>query len=161
MSALLPILLAATAALGPSQAPPCPEQRPLTVTTLCLVNHVRAAHGVPRLRLDPRLERVARRHSRDMVRNRYFSHTSPDGRSSSDRIAASGWLRGRKHWAVGENIAWRSGAARPSAIVGDWLNSPPHRRIMLSRRYRVAGIGIAARTPSARPGATYTADFGS
>jgi uncharacterized protein YkwD len=160
MPALLLSLLAATAALAPSPAP-CPERQPLTVTTLCLVNQVREAHGLPRLRLDPRLARVARRHSREMVRKRYFSHTSPDGRSSSDRIAASEWMRGRKRWAVGETLAWHIAPALPSATVEDWLNSPSHRRILLSRRYHVVGIGIADRTPSGGPGTTYTADFGS
>jgi uncharacterized protein YkwD len=132
----------------------------VSVTTLCVVNEVRQAHGVPRLRPDRRLARVARKHSRDMVRNHYFSHTSPDGRSSSDRIAASGWMRGRKRWAVGENLAWHSAPAPPSASVEDWLNSPSHRRILLSRRYRVVGIGVASRTPSGDAGTTYTADFG-
>ena len=153
MPALLPLLVAATVALGPSSSP--------AATTLDLVNQVREAHGVPHVRLDPRLARVARRHSRDMVRNRYFSHTSPDGSSSSDRIAASGWMRGRERWAVGEDLAWRVGTVRPSEIVEDWLNSPSHRRVLLRRRYHVVGIGIAAGTPSGDSGRTYTADFGS
>ena len=161
MSTLLPLLLAVTAAWSPSQAPSCPQTRPLTVTTLCLINEVRAADGAPRLRLDPRLSRVARRHSRDMVRNHYFSHTSPAGLSSSDRIARSGWMRGRRRWAVGENLAWRAGARRPRAIVRAWLRSRPHRKVMLSRRSRVVGIGIVASTPAAARGTTYTADFGS
>jgi uncharacterized protein YkwD len=42
-----------------------------------------------------------------------------------------------------------------------WLRSPAHRRVLLDRRFRVAGIGIARGTPFATPGATYTADFGS
>jgi uncharacterized protein YkwD len=149
MSALLPLLLAATAAWGPSQLGTCPRTQPLTVTTLCLINEVRAADGTPRLRLDPRLSRVARRHSGDMVRHHYFSHTDSAGQSSSDRIAASGWMRG--------------GAAvrRARAIVQAWFRSAPHRRVMLGRRYRVVGIGIVAGTPAGARGTTYTADFGS
>ncbi len=161
MSALLPLLLAATAAWGPSQVGTCPRTQPLTVTTLCLINEVRAADGAPRLRLDPRLSRVARRHSGDMVRHHYFGHTDLAGRSSSDRIAASGWMRGRKRWAVGENLAWRSGPARPRAVVKAWIHSAPHRRVMLRRRYRVVGIGIVAGTPAGARGTTYSAEFGS
>jgi uncharacterized protein YkwD len=161
MSTLLPVLLAATAAWGPAQVPNCPQARPITVSTLCLINGVRTAHSVPRLRLDPRLSRVARRHSRDMVRNHYFSHTSRIGLSSSERIARSGWMRGRKRWAVGENLAWRSGRTRPRAMVRAWLRSARHRRVMLSRRYHVVGIGIVAGTPAGARGTTYTADFGS
>ena len=161
MSTLLPLIVAVTAAWSPSQAATCPQTRPLTVTTLCLINEVRAADGAPRLRLDPRLSRVARRHSRDMVRNHYFSHTSPAGLSSSDRIARSSWMRGRRRWAVGENLAWRAGAPRPRAIVRAWLRSRPHRKVMLSRRYHVVGVGIVAGTPAGGRGTTYTADFGS
>jgi uncharacterized protein YkwD len=68
MPALLPLLVALTAAWNPSHGPACPRPQPLSVTTLCLVNEVREAAGVPRLHLDRRLSRVAARHSGDMVR---------------------------------------------------------------------------------------------
>src|SRR4030088_2376184 len=38
------------------------------------VNQTRAAHGLRPVRLDPTLERAARAHSADMVRNSYFAH---------------------------------------------------------------------------------------
>jgi len=165
---LLPVLLTAAAALGaePAQASLCPQAerfRPLTVTTLCLINDVRARHGLRALRPDSRLERAARRHSRDMVARRYFAHTSPSGLTPRVRIRASGWMRGRPAWTIGETLAWRSGAATPGRIVRMWLASPGHRRVLLDGRYRAAGIGIADGTPyrGARGGATYTADFGS
>jgi uncharacterized protein YkwD len=161
MTPLLTLLLALTAAWSPSHEAACPRPRPLTVTTLCLVNEVREAAGAPRLRLDPRLSRAAARHSRDMVRKHYFSHSSPAGLSPSDRIARSGWMSGRTRWAVGEVLAWRVGRARPDAVVRAWLRSPPHRHVLLNRRYRVVGIGIAGGTPAGGRGRTYTADFGS
>lgn len=110
MSSLLPLILAATVAWSPSQGATCPQTRQLTVTTLCLINQVRADDGAPRLRLDPRLSRVAR--------HRYFSHTSRAGLSSSERIARSGWMRGRRRWAIGENLAWRQRPAGTPAGVG-------------------------------------------
>jgi uncharacterized protein YkwD len=157
----LSALLALTPAWGSSPPPTCPATRPLTVTTLCLINELRAAAGAPRLRLDPRLSRAARRHADDMVRKHYFSHTSPAGLAVSDRIARAGWMRGRKRWAVGETLAWWTGPARPGTIVRAWVRSPAHRKVMLRRRYHVVGIGIATGTPAAGPGRTYTADFGS
>jgi uncharacterized protein YkwD len=164
MPSVLPILLTATAAWAPgpaaAEAPACPAARPLTVTTLCLINHARAQQGAPRLRVDPRLRRAARRHSLDMVAHRYFSHTSRSGLSSSGRIARTGWMRGRR-WIVGENLAWRREPAGARSVVPAWLRSPEHRRVLLDRRFRVAGIGIARGTPFATPGATYTVDFGS
>ena len=158
---MLPLLVALTASWGASQPPACPDTGPLTVTTLCLINELRSAVGAPRLRLDPRLSRVARRHADDMVRNHYFSHTSPTGLTVSDRVARSGWMRGRRHWAVGETLAWWTRPARPETIVRAWLRSHAHRTVMLRRRYRVVGIGIAPGTPAGRPGRTYTANFGS
>jgi uncharacterized protein YkwD len=128
------------------------------------LNAARAEHGAPPLRADRRLALAARRHARDMVAHHFFSHESPSGERPSSRIARTGWLHGRRHWRLGENLAWGRGClGRPGAIVTGWLRSPAHRRIMLSRAYRVVGIGIAHGTPvghSAR-GRTYTADFGS
>ncbi len=157
MPAVLPILLAA----GALWTAPCPTAQPLTVTTLCLINHVRAEHGARELRLDPRLRRAAERHSRDMVAHRYFSHTSRSGLSSSGRIARTGWMRGRRRWTVGENLAWHNEPAGARWVVRAWLRSPEHRHVLLNRRYRVAGIGVSRGTPFATPGATFTADFGS
>ena len=157
MPAVLPILLTA----GALWTAPCPTPQPLPVATLCLINHVRAEHGAPELRLDPRLRRAAKRHARDMVAHRYFSHTSRSGLSSSGRIARTGWMRGRRRWITGENLAWHSEPAGARWVVRAWLRSPEHRHVLLNRRYRVAGIGVSRGTPFATPGATFTADFGS
>ena len=162
LAAVLAVAAAAGAA-DPASASVCSVDRaqPLTVTTLCLINDARARHAAPRLRIDPRLERAARRHARDMVVRRYFSHTSPQGLSSSARIERTGWMRGRRRWTIGENIAWRTGAPDPRAIVRRWLRSRPHRHVLLDGRFRVVGIGIAEGTPFGGRGHTYTADFGS
>jgi len=129
-----------------------------------LLNAARARHGAQPLREDRRLDRAARAHSRDMVANRYFAHQSRSGGPPSRRIAHTGWMRGRRRWHVGENLAWGTRrSARPAAIVAAWLGSPDHRRIMLDPRYRVVGVGVERGTPFAEPGRgrTYTADFGS
>jgi Cysteine-rich secretory protein family len=165
---VLPLLLAggAMASAAPADAGPadaaCARARPI-VATLCLINRVRAERELHRLRFDPRLRRAALHHSRDMVAHHYFSHVSRSGRSPAGRIAKTGWLRGRARWTVGENLAWHIAPATPRSIVRAWLRSPPHRRILLARAFRVVGIGVARGTPlsSAHGGATYTADFGS
>ena len=130
---------------------------------LRLLNAARAHRGAPPLRADRRLARAAAAHSRDMVANRYFAHSSRTGERPSQRIARTGWMRGRRRWHVGENLAWGTlRRARPAAVVAAWLRSPPHRRIMLDRRYRVVGVGVVRGVPFAGPrhGRTYTADFG-
>ena len=162
---LLPILLAAalgcTALPDPAAARCCRDERAATFRAL---NAARARHGAPPLVLDERLERAARRHSREMVLRRYFAHASPGGGRFSARIAATGWMPRHGRWSVGETLAWGWGTcAGPWRVVAAWLRSPSHRRVVLSPRYRRVGIGIVRGTPVPGPegGLTYTADFGS
>lgn len=130
--------------------------------TLCLLNRVRAAHRLPPLRLNRTLSRVAARHSRDMVRRRYFAHASLDGRSPFARMLAAHYVPRNASWWLGENIGWGSGSlGQPIAMVRAWMHSPPHRANILSRHFRDIGIGIAAGAPVGGRGATYTTDFGS
>jgi uncharacterized protein YkwD len=151
----------AVAAAPASAASPCASSA--RATTLCLINAERSAHGVRPLRLDHRLTRAARRHSRDMVAHAYFSHESRSGAGFGARIARTGWMSGRSRWNVGENLAWGSGRrAGPRAIVAGWMRSAGHRHNLLQPRFRVIGIGIVAGAPTGNgSGSTYTTDFGS
>lgn len=131
--------------------------------TQCLLNQERAHHGLGALTLDRQLNRAALGHSREMVKKGYFAHDSLSGQSFTGRIADTGWMRGRRRWAVGENIAWGAGAlAIPRAIMNSWMNSPAHRHNILHGRYQAVGIGIKRGTPTTGPrnGITYTTDFG-
>jgi uncharacterized protein YkwD len=132
---------------------------------LRVLNAARSRRGVAPLASDRRLADAARRHSRDMVAHHYFSHDSRSGARFSARIARTGWMRGRRHWKVGETLAWGSAgrSAAPRSVVAAWLHSPAHRHVVLGREYRVVGIGIARGTPGSRRagGRTLTADFGS
>ena len=128
-----------------------PEQRVLE-----LINKQRARHGLKALKSDGSLITIARRHSKDMVHRNYFSHTSKSGTHPSDRIASAG---GRG--AIGEDLAWGSGSyASPSAIVKLWMNSPPHRRVLLAKDLKYVGIGRATgRFQGTSGAAVFTADF--
>jgi len=157
---LLPIVVAAVL----SCTAPAAWGRDDRGAALRSLNAARAHHGVAPLRLDVLLNRAARRHSREMVRRRFFAHESCGGARFSTRIAATGWMRRHRRWRVGETLAWGWGtSAAPAQIVAAWLRSPSHRRIALSPRYRRVGIGIVRGTPvaGAPAGLTYTADFGS
>ena len=138
-------------------------QAQLESATVCLLNNARQQHGLGRLRANGRLSTAAAAHSGDMVRKRYFSHTSRTGRDVVDRLRNSGYIPGATSWVVGENIAWGSGGrSTPRSIVSAWMNSPGHRQNILSRRFREIGIGVAFDTPtgSYSTGATYTTTFG-
>jgi uncharacterized protein YkwD len=130
---------------------------------VCLINRQRTRRGMARLRINPRLSRAARRHTRDMVRRRYFSHTSPRGVDMTARIRRTGYLNGPYRWSIAENIAWggrRLGS--PRAIVQAWMRSPGHRHNILNPAYREMGIGVVAAAPSRvhMASATYTTTFG-
>ena len=131
--------------------------------TACVMNAERRRHGLAALSLNQRLSKAARAHSRDMVERDYFAHTAPGGGTFVARIRRSGYLRATRRWRVGENIAWGVSASNsPRSIVQGWMDSPPHRKEILTRSYRDVGLGVAAGVPSSTggQGATYTADFG-
>jgi len=137
------------------------SKRVLVRATLCLLNGERARRHLDPLILNRRLSAAARGHSRAMVEQRFFSHTSLDGSSFVDRIRRSGYLEGARGWSVGENIAYGSGRlSTPRAIGRAWMNRPGHRANILSTSYQSIGIGIAGGTPGGDAGGTYTTDFG-
>src|SRR5690242_6073163 len=97
------------------------------------LNEVRAAHGLSPLRYDPRLQRAARAHSRDMLVTQIFQHGSFGARMH--RFDVKGTL-------TGENLAWGNGPfGTASGIVRAWLASPEHRANLLRPEYTRIGIG--------------------
>jgi uncharacterized protein YkwD len=129
---------------------------------LCLHNNVRAEHGLPALRENKRLRKAALKHSRDMVRDGFFEHTTPEGATMVDRILRARYVRGNEGWALGENLAWGTGAlGTPRGALEAWMSSPGHRANILKRSYRELGVGVVLGVPvSDAAGATYTVDFG-
>jgi uncharacterized protein YkwD len=104
---------------------------------LCLVNRTRAGAGLARWHGERHLARAASRHASDMARHHYFGHNSLNGKSPLARARAAGW-----HGGVGEVIAWGSGPfASPKATLKAWLDSPPHRAILLGGGHS-AGVGV-------------------
>jgi uncharacterized protein YkwD len=130
-------------------------------TVRCEINAIRAANGLQAMRTTNALRVAAQRHSKDMVRHHYFAHVSPSGQTVTDRVKRAGYLDGARRPQLGENIGWGSGSmATPAAIVQAWMNSPPHRAIILAPSFRDAGVGIASGAPQGGDGATYTLDVG-
>ncbi|MBB4661166.1 CAP domain-containing protein [Conexibacter arvalis] len=129
---------------------------------LCLVNRERTRSDLPPLRVNRCLERAAAGHARDMVRRRYFAHTSPDGRAFDARILATGYAPPPARWTLGENLAWGGDAAW---VVGAWMRSSGHRANMLRARFREIGVAAVPGAPVPRaadapPRATFAATFG-
>jgi uncharacterized protein YkwD len=134
-------------------------------SVVCLVNVERTSRGLPALRRDGDLAQAARGHAVDMARNNFFAHVAPDGDTLSDRLGKAGYGRPGDGWRAGEDLGWGTGErATPNAMVDAWLDSPGHRRILLSNSYREIGVGVSGGGPSESdselPGATYTMDLG-
>lgn len=115
-------------------SPTGPSDREV-ISFVKLMNAHRISLGLPALLWDRRLADVAQAHSRDMFDRHYFSHTSPDGRSTWDRLAA----RGVTYSQAGENIAWGQGTG--SAVLRAWLRSPGHRANIERGSYTRHGVG--------------------
>jgi uncharacterized protein YkwD len=131
--------------------------RKLRSALLCLVNRKRAANGLKKLKLDRKLQRAAGRHARDMVKHDYFAHQREGGPDLTERLDRIGW----SGTAWGENIAYGcASSSSPKATLRNWMNSPPHRDILLSGTYRRGGLGVGAEAPCGDGGATWVLDVG-
>ena len=108
------------------------------------INAVRAQHGLPGVTHRGLLARAAGRHATRLKRSGRLMHSST--RSLARRAGST----------VGEVVAWNSRRRAPAQwIVSGWMNSPPHRAVLLDRTYRTVGVGASR----GRRGLFVTADF--
>lgn len=168
--AVLAVALASVLATAPTAAPAqsakVERRTGLEAAVVKELNRVRANAGLKPLRSAPSLRTAARGHSAAMLELGFFSHESADGTAFSERIRRHYTNRGWRTWSVGEALLASAGTTlEPAAIVEAWLESPPHRAIILSPAWRDAGIGAlyAPAAPREFGGSAtivVTADFG-
>jgi uncharacterized protein YkwD len=131
---------------------------------LCLINQVRGQRGLAPVVSSALLAKAAESHASDMVRRKYFSHVAPNGEDFRKRIARTGYLRGARRATLGETLAWGSDRyAMPSQLVADLMSSAEHKAIVLDRRYRDIGVGLALGAPMedmGSSGSTLSLNFG-
>mmetsp|Transcript_15179 Transcript_15179/g.26084 ORF Transcript_15179/g.26084 Transcript_15179/m.26084 type:complete len:511 (+) Transcript_15179:19-1551(+) len=82
------------------------------------------------------LIKTANLHSTDMLDQEYFSHTGLDGSSPFDRMKRQKY----NYTAAAENIA--QGQRTPEDVLVSWMNSPGHRKNILSTNYKEMGCGF-------------------
>lgn len=103
------------------------------------VNGLRQACGP--LTDDPRLRVAAQRHADDMLRTGLSGHIGSDGSSPRTRIAEAGYTRTP---ATGEIVYWGTGsAANPTQALDSWVQSPPHRAIIVNCAFTAGGFATA------------------
>lgn len=104
---------------------------------LSLVNQERAKVGANPLTLNKELSDVATIKSQDMIDKNYFDHNSPTYGSPFDMMNQFGI----SYSAAGENIAM--GQTSPQDVMNSWMNSPGHRKNILSSDFTELGVGVA------------------
>ncbi len=137
----------------------------IDAATFCLIEQVRLAHHLHPLRFNQPLQSVAAGQAHDMVAGDYFGDDSISGLTPMQRILATPYPSHAKRINSAQNIGWATGPfATPAAMVRAWMNSPPHREIILTARFRDVGVGVTPAAPSSLAqglqGATYTLEFG-
>jgi uncharacterized protein YkwD/uncharacterized membrane protein required for colicin V production len=108
-----------------------------------LVNEERTAAGLKALTWDDRLVPVARRHSEEMFRLKYFAHQSPVSGSPFDRLKAAGIAYSR----AGENLAY---AQSVSVAHRGLMQSQGHRENILRPEFTRIAIGVISAGPYGR-----------
>ena len=100
-----------------------------------LVNIERAANGAAPLNgSNSSLTQAANLRSKELVAN--FSHTRPNGAPAKSVTSEFNISWG----AFGENIAY--GQTSAQSVVQGWMNSPGHRRNILSPDFTSIGVGV-------------------
>jgi uncharacterized protein YkwD len=125
-------------------APAGASARGVERAVLAQVNHIRAAHGLHRLRFSGTLARAAYLHSADMSGHNFFSHASRNGTPWDRRLR--GFVHRRRK--IGETIAWMTGGHIAQRVVSAWMQSPPHRETLLDPAF--TRIGIAGSSANGR-----------
>jgi uncharacterized protein YkwD len=116
------------------------------------INSIRAAHGLSAVSADGGLAAGARSYSHSMAKHRFFGH-------------GSWYQRVRRHAhtsTIGEILGYVQSVSRRNearVIVRAWLNSAPHRAVILSRSFHRAGVGRGSAHWGGLKTAIYTVDF--
>ena len=100
-----------------------------------LVNIERQKAGLAPLKIDSKLCQIAKLKSEDMKKKGYFSHTSPTYGTPFDMLKQFNVT----YKTAGENIA--KGQKDAKAVVDAWMNSPGHRKNILSKSFTHIGVG--------------------
>jgi uncharacterized protein YkwD len=117
--------------------------------TLDLINAQRTVRGLIAVRRDTRIADIARSRAAYMARTGDFDHVQSGGVTVFDLIAA----RRITWYGAGEIIAWNTAAApgdSAAMAVRQWMSSPTHKAIIISKAYNYAAFGMAVSATTGR-----------
>lgn len=118
------------------------------------INHQRELNHLYPFVQAPELVQSARRHSLDMATNDFTGHTGSDGSTHWERMDDACYEANYS----GEIIGWGFGGD-PASMINWWMNSPPHRALILSTVLQDFGAGYI-RDVDSRWGHYWTVNFG-
>jgi uncharacterized protein YkwD len=131
-----------------------------------LINKERSAKKLRALQFDEKLSSIARAHSTDMARRKFFSHINPDGKDPTARGELAGY-RCKKDFGsyftegLAENLyqgnlyssvrtrgtvktyTWNTLEDLAGQSVSGWMKSKGHRENILQKTYERTGVGVA------------------
>ena len=121
-----------------------------------LINLEREKHGLETLGYDEKLASIAKSHSKDMASSGYFSHDTPEGLDPTDRASKADYVCRYQignliysgigeniHMVKGSSIALWSSESIAEMAVSDWMDSPGHRKNILTSNFSNEGIGVS------------------
>ncbi|AGB40106.1 uncharacterized protein with SCP/PR1 domains [Halobacteroides halobius DSM 5150] len=114
-----------------------------------MVNQARVKKGLSPLKVDYRLVKIARAKSRDLIKEDYFSHYSPNYGSPFDMMRKLNI----NYYLAGENLA---GASSVEVAFEELMKSKSHRNNILHPDFTHIGIGIIEGGPYEK---MYTQEF--
>lgn len=121
----------------PPQSPLDPSASPAE-QLLWYINEARRLHGLPALAYNYELSIAAQMHTVDMAGNPEIMHDGSDGSRPAERQRRYGYPGSYG----GEAVAW--GWESPVPVVEFWVNSPPHRALILNPAATEVGVGFTA-----------------
>jgi uncharacterized protein YkwD len=117
------------------------KKRSIENETFKFLNQKRIEKGLEPLYWSEELAKIARLHSENMAKLKFFSHTDLDKNTVIERAKSLGI----KQWkAIGENIGYvRNVSNVVVSLYEEWIKSEPHRKNIFSSNYKETGIGVA------------------
>jgi uncharacterized protein YkwD len=125
-----------TGVCGDTSVRYCPDALSQT-GVIDLTNVVRTSEGLVTLNENALLTAIAEERAKDMIERQYFGHVSPSG----DRVALVASRSGYQYKVIAENLA-AGMFSNSQRVVDAWLQSPGHRKNILSSQVRDIGVSV-------------------
>lgn len=102
---------------------------------LDLINNIRVNNGLAKLKINSKLQAVAKLKAEDIINNEYFSHTSPTYGTPFNMMN----MYGIEYKTAGENLA---GNITSEKACEAWMNSESHKSNIMDTEFEYTAICV-------------------